>query len=314
MLVTCFARIGSSTLPSFHCTRHLQPMPPSQGPTSPGVARVASAAEVLPQLRTAGACILEGAGTSREEAKALPRRIFGAALAAAPEPAEVSERTLGARGIRKDDSFRAHTDGHAYGDLFPDYFLLLCAHASEQGGGNFIIDGYAVLDGLAEDTDTAWVVEALETRPVDQTSRLPSITPVVLRAPDGRRALRCRLSGPPSAFAAQRVSPDSDDPDQDSRMLAIYHQAVEEAAEAAGRIYLRPGDALIVDNYRMFHGRDPYVDPNRLLWRCWIWTCAARGIPESELHSTPGDTAGRVCSDEAPLKRQRLEEGPDRCS
>ena len=82
---------------------------------------------------------------------------------------------------------------------------------------------------------------------------------------------------------------------------------LEKAAEAADRIYLRPGDALVVDNYRMFHGRDPYVDPDRLLWRCWIWTTAARGVPDTELHSTPGNTAGEVCPDEAPSKRQRLE-------
>ena len=270
------------------------------------VPRVSSAQEVWPLLQKEGACVLERAGTSREEAAQLPGRIFGVALAAAPEPAEVSERTLGARGIRKDDNFRAHTDGHAYGDLFPDFFLLLCSHASEEGGGNFIIDGYSVLDGLAEDPETSWVPSALEERPVEQTSRVKSVTPVVLRAPDGRRALRCRLSGPPAAFAAQRVSPDSDDPERDARMLAIYHQSVEKAAQAAGRIYLRPGDALVVDNYRMFHGRDPYKDPNRLLWRCWMWTSSARGVPDMELHSTPGNAAGVVSSDDLPSKRPRV--------
>ena len=269
--------------------------------------RVTSAAEVVALLREDGYCILENAGTSQTEAAALPRRIFGETLAAAPEPAEVSQRILGARGINKDDTFRAHTDGHAYGDLFPDFFLLLCAHASEKGGGNFVIDGYSVIDSLAAAADTAWVAKALEETPIEQTSRVPSITPVVLRAPDGRRALRCRLSGPPAAFAAQRVSPNSDNPDQDSRMLAIYHEAVETAAQAADRIYLKPGDALVVDNYRMFHGRDPYTDPSRLLWRCWIWTSASRGVPRAELHSTPGNTAGVVCSDEAPSKKQRVE-------
>ena len=48
--------------------------------------RVVSSAEVLPALRTAGACILEGAGSSRERAAALPEEIFGAVLAAAPDP------------------------------------------------------------------------------------------------------------------------------------------------------------------------------------------------------------------------------------
>jgi hypothetical protein len=58
------------------------------------------------------------------------------------------------------------------------------------------------------------VVSALEPRPVNQTSRLPSVTPVLLRSGE-RRALRCRLPGPPSAFMAQRVSEESEDPKQE---------------------------------------------------------------------------------------------------
>eukprot|EP00435_Cladocopium_sp_Y103_P050024 s493_g15.t1 len=223
---------------------------------------------------------------------------------------------------KADDTFKAHTDGHAYGDKFPDYFLLLCAHACEEGGGNFLIDGYEILQQLEEDPETRWVVSALEHRPVNQTSRLPSVTPVLLRAPGQRRALRCRLPGPPSAFMAQRVSEESEDPKQerkwenleewmehflgDAQMLEIYHQSIQKAADAAQRIHLRPGDALVVDNYRMFHGRDPYHDQRRLLWRCWLWTSASRGLPdveEGELHSTPGNAPGAVLGDEATAKR-----------
>lgn len=51
----------------------------------------------------------------------------------------------------------------------------------------------------------------------------------------------------------------------------------------------------------MFHGRDPYCDPRRLLWRCWLWTTASRGLPDvpiEELHSTPGNRPGQVAADE----------------
>ena len=37
---------------------------------------------------------------------------------------------------------------------------------------------------------------------------------------------------------------------EDAQMLEIYHQSIQKAADAAQRIYLRPGDALVVDNYR----------------------------------------------------------------
>ncbi|CAJ1364880.1 unnamed protein product [Effrenium voratum] len=263
-------------------------------------------AHVLRALELNGCCILEDCGTSQEAAAALPARIFGApGLLGSPAPAEVSEQVLAARGIAKDDNFRAHTDGHAYGDKFPDYFLLLCSVASDVGGGNFLIDGYALLEDLASEPDTAWVPPALAERSVNQTSRLPSVTPVLVFGPGGRRALRCRLPGPPMAFAAQRVSEASETPDEDAKMLAIYHEAIQKAADRAERVFLRPGDALVVDNYRMFHGRDPYTDPRRLLWRCWIWTTASRGlpeVPENELQSTPGNAAGIVQPDEGPSK------------
>eukprot|EP00435_Cladocopium_sp_Y103_P022519 s4743_g5.t1 len=48
---------------------------------------------------------------------------------------------------RKTITFNA---GHAYGE-FPDCFLLLCVHACEEGGGNFLMDGYEILRQLEED-------------------------------------------------------------------------------------------------------------------------------------------------------------------
>merc|ERR1719265_946933 len=89
-------------------------------------------------------------------------------------------------------------------------------------------------------------------------------------------------------------------------MLAAYHAAVGRAAEEAPRIFLKPGDALIVDNYRMFHGRDAFRDEQRLLWRVWIWTDGARGVPDGQLFSTPGDTASAVSPDAAPPLPQTI--------
>ena len=61
------------------------------------------------------------------------------------------------------------------------------------------------------------------------------------------------------------------------------------------------------DHHRgMFHGRDPYSDPRRTLWRCWLWTKASRGLPDvegGELHSTPGNRPEKVEGDE--VKRRK---------
>jgi hypothetical protein len=40
---------------------------------------------------------------------------------------------------------------------------------------------------------------------------------------------------------------------------------------------------VLVDNFRLLHGRDPYQDLRRKLWRLWLWTdgCAFQGWPKS---------------------------------
>ena len=33
------------------------------------------------------------------------------------------------------------------------------------------------------------------------------------------------------------------------------------------------------DNWRVMHGREPYTDLSRQLWRVWCWTTRASGVP-----------------------------------
>ena len=62
------------------------------------------------------------------------------------------------------------------------------------------------------------------------------------------------------------------------------------AAQAAGPdaawLKLEAGDAVVIDNYRMFHGRAPYSSGDRMLWRQWVWsTDSAHGVPGGPLYS-----------------------------
>ena len=58
-----------------------------------------------------------------------------------------------------------------------------------------------------------------------------------------------------------------------------WSAAVATAQVRALRFKLRPGQALLVDNFRMLHGRDPYHDLRRKLWRLLHWTDAAVDVP-----------------------------------
>ena len=71
----------------------------------------------------------------------------------------------------------------------------------------------------------------------------------------------------------------------DQAMLDVWSNTINAAQQSAPRFQLDAGQALLIDNYRMFHGREGYSDPQRMMWRVWVWTQAALGVPGIELHS-----------------------------
>eukprot|EP00438_Fugacium_kawagutii_P016490 Skav221146 [mRNA] locus=scaffold2925:86815:93701:+ [translate_table: standard] len=160
---------------------------------------------------------------------------------------------------------------------FPDYFFLLCAHACEEsreGGGNFLIDGYEILRQLDADPETRWVTSALEQRPVNQTSRLPSVTPVLLRTAGDR----------PGSMGGWV---------EDAQMLELYHGCIQRAQDAAERVYLRPGDALIVDNYRSMDARYQAPAVALLAVDRRLAGAATSGGAALDAGEPPGRSAGR---------------------
>jgi alpha-ketoglutarate-dependent taurine dioxygenase len=229
-----------------------------------------------------GVSILTGWGTSPDDAVAAAHAIFGADVREAPSPSEVrigGDRDRRLPTIDHTTPLPAHTDGFAYGDRYPDYFLLSCAHSSAVGGESFLVDGEAVVDELAARRGGRDLVARLQTVPVDQTEpdMQRSVSPIIGRTAAGRLMLR--------RFPFQRPAEDSAEPERDAAMIDAWKDAVAEAAARAPRFKLRAGDVAVVDNYRMMHGREGYADLDRQMWRVWIWTTAAWGVPDGRLHS-----------------------------
>jgi alpha-ketoglutarate-dependent taurine dioxygenase len=229
-----------------------------------------------------GAAILTGCGTTADDAVAAAHAVFGADVLQAPSPSEVrigGDRDRRLPMIDNTTPLPAHTDGFAYGDRYPDYFLLSCAHASPVGGESFLVDGEAVVDGLAARRGGRDLVTRLQTVPVDQTEpdMQRSVSPIIGRTRAGRLMLR--------RFPFQRAADDSAEPERDAAMIDAWKDAVAAAAEEAPRFKLRAGDIAVIDNYRMMHGREGYADLDRQMWRVWIWTTAAWGVPDGRLHS-----------------------------
>ncbi|MET0147440.1 MAG: TauD/TfdA family dioxygenase [Ilumatobacteraceae bacterium] len=223
-----------------------------------------------------GAAVLTGWGTSPDHAVEAAHAVFGDDVLQAPLPSEV--RAGGERAWRLPPSDHAalvlpRTEGFADDDRFPDYLLMCCAHTSPDGGESYVVDGEAVVDHLAGRPGGRDLVQRLQDVDVDHAEPgAPRVLePVIGRTRAGRLVLR--------RFPAQRTADDSADPALDTAMIGAWHDAIAIAGSAAPRFMLRPGDVAVIDNYRMMHGREPYADLDRLMWRVWVWTTAALGVP-----------------------------------
>ena len=63
-------------------------------------------------------------------------------------------------------------------------------------------------------------------------------------------------------------------------MVDAFAVLVRAAQDDAPRFRLAAGEALLIDNLRVSHGREGFHDLNRLLWRVWCWTDGANSLPE----------------------------------
>ena len=254
--------------------------------------RAADPADAFAALRSDGAVVLSGCGTSRDDARGVAAHVLASLAPVIPDPAPIQEG--GGNADRRYDSMpgmdaftvpfqSGHTDGFAYGDAYPDYIFLLCVRAATSGGESFVVDTYAILDALRESAqaeDRAFHT-FLTTMPVEQTEPdfRTSIAPVVLDNGRGRRMSRWTPVQRPDA-----TLPESER-ERHARLLDRWKTLTYEASMRAPRFTLQPGETICLDNYRMLHGRTGFDDVERALWRIWAWTSEAPRVPEGMLFS-----------------------------
>ena len=236
--------------------------------------RTSDPAEAARLVAHRGAVILTGCDTSEAGARAVAERVWHDQVLAVPDPAAVREGGDKDR-LKRDaqEMLELHTDGFAYGDKAPDVMALVCVQDGAVGGESFLADGYALLEHM-DSTLKRFLLDV----PIDQTEpgAHQTIAPIVLGLPSGRRAVR-------QPFYAQ-PAPGSADPEGDASLIRRWKDLTVELSAATPRFRLAPGEVLLVDNYRVLHGRDPY-EGERFLWRVWAWTTAGNGTPDGPLHS-----------------------------
>lgn len=212
-----------------------------------------------------------------------------------------------------------HSDGYIWGDRFPDLVILVCEKpADSDGGANFLIDGYAVLNRLSTSTR-----ELLEKELVDHTERgensyaqgAESIVPVI-RYQDATGWRKARLENTiggenvhgernlcwrrmVSKDATEKISkaapgeepyisiwaaaPGTSESKSTEILAALMEldRAIAAEEKSSPRFALKEGEALIVDNFRMLHAREAFhgSENKRRMWRVWSWTNASFGLP-----------------------------------
>jgi len=243
--------------------------------------RVSSPAEAREVVEAEGAALVSGV-ESEEAAMAYGRAMLGDELVrigrqieatranAEAEGAAVDLQPADERGRKREVSrdttlpMPPHNDGFAFGDEAPDRLFLLQARPAADGGENFLIDGLALLDLLPPE-----VAEFARTVPIDHSE--PGI-------PQGavHPILRTTPAGCPQVRHHPFLSPVSDD---GWPAVQTWLDAVVAARDTGSRFRMEAGEMAVVDNYRVFHGRHGYADPDRLLYSIWGWTTAAVAVP-----------------------------------
>jgi hypothetical protein len=186
----------------------------------------------------------------------------------------------------------AHNDGAVgYGDVYPDLLALLCAQPATSGGESFLVDGQYLIDAIARDTTERDLAQFLWSVPIEQSARpqdrppgtpdyVPSQRPIASKTTGGRLTIRYN-------HEHQRLLDHTPINDQHRAQLARWHRLGQLAATAAPRFLLQPGELLIVDNYRVFHGREPYQGTKRYLHRTQAFTDMSFRAPTHEPTHTP---------------------------
>jgi hypothetical protein len=282
--------------------------------------RTADPAEAVRISARDGIAVLTGlAETDFAVADRLPAALWGGGLTGWLAPAEIrntGERevlTLGKENgqaqLTNQHQRGAHTDSFkSHGEEFADFFLLLFAKASRRGGETFAVDGYCTLAALSAHPVTAPLVAAIADQPVLQTNIAVSSGGVVERVAPmccwGHAPCRADVQPLPVVVSAGRrlgmqICHDtralhdgaSDDQARANEMLYVFRRAVREVEASAPRFRVESNEALIFDNWRVMHGREPYTDLDRQLWRVWCWTDrGARNVPlEARLEQPHGE-------------------------
>ncbi|MFO0631716.1 MAG: hypothetical protein U0168_02565 [Nannocystaceae bacterium] len=143
-----------------------------------------------------------------------------------------------------------HSDSQLWRGRPPELQLTVCLRPADDGGASLLLDAWQWLAQLQRDAPA--LALQLLTRP----RVMPFVFGDVLGATAALRGERPCFTLTPQ-------------PRADDAVAAALGAALEHAPRR--RVVLGPGQALVLDNHRMLHGREGFSDPRRVLARVLAW-------------------------------------------
>lgn len=178
-------------------------------------------------------------------------------------------------GVVQAEESALQTEGWGLGDGYPDVIAYLCQDEPTDGGASYLVDGYGILAAAASTPGRRKLLRSLWSAPVllrTHPQYKPASQTLARRTPGGRVAV---------AYVPSSLLPSLDDEGRQDRATELathWHELVVAVGLHAPRFSLRRGEVLLIDNYRVYHGREPYRG-QRAVHRAWFWTDAVFAYP-----------------------------------
>jgi gamma-butyrobetaine dioxygenase len=214
--------------------------------------------ELLARLQQHGWAVIE-LGPRLHERLARPWSLVDGLLGMPPLLLEVQpiRAVVGGRSFASSQvDAPLHSDSQQWRARPPELQLTACLRAAASGGESLLLDGHALLETVADDD--------------------PELHAALLRVPRCMPFVFGDVYGPTAALRGGRFvlthtpRPLDDDPIAARLAAALARMSPEVVS-------LRAGEALVVDNHRVLHGRIAFDDPRRELLRLLAWLDAPLG-------------------------------------
>ncbi len=208
-----------------------------------------------------GAAVLTGGCGDPRELVTAAADLLGTRLRTVFPVRHRTEDTAGPLGLHSDG---AHVVVDLHGravrlrDPDEDFLFQLCRAPAPSGGDSILIDGYRLLDRLRvvrpelhtflTSTDVDFF--GANTHPARGVPPIPLVRRHVEYTRGGRLIVRASTSAAPAPQEPQTA--------EHAGLLRSYADVLAATAAATPRFRLEAGELLVIDNYRVLHGRDGF--------------------------------------------------------